>query len=190
MTDPKPDASAGKKLKGELGVIDVDSDVLRNAARELQQHAESLAAIPGKVDNIGSTAEHEAAAWTETHDPAPIYQGAVTSLKTVGSKFSEQVNKLITQLNSDASALMWIAENHDTTEDENKQNMDKIDPNVGGHGGSGGAPKAVSVSAHGGKDDDDWFTHDNGYVPPTTTGGAAAGPSAVGTPPIHHVAKI
>ncbi|MGF2946536.1 hypothetical protein [Mycobacterium sp. Lab-001] len=126
MTAPKPNADAGKKLQSQLGVIDVDSEVLRAAARELQQHAESLRPNARAAITLSATAEREASAFTETHDPAPIYLGAVSGVERVGGKFSEQINKLITQLNSDAAALMWIAENHDTTEDESKQSMSKL----------------------------------------------------------------
>lgn len=130
MPDPSPDRDAGTKMSAELGVIDVDSEVLRKAARELRQHAESLSPLLTKLESINTTAEREASAFTETHDPAPIYRGAITALKSVGEKFGTQVNRLIDRLNSDAGALMWIAETHDHTEHDNEHRVKDL-PNLG-----------------------------------------------------------
>lgn len=145
MADPKPNPEAGKKMQGQLGVIDVDSDVLREAARELQQHAESLSPVKGNVDSVTSTAESEASAFTETHSPAPVYDGAITALKTVGTKFSAEIEKVVAQLHSDAGALMWIADQHDSTETENRRRADQIDPNVTGDAPPPAGPSVVSV---------------------------------------------
>lgn len=132
MTDIKPDADAGKKLRSRLGgkEIDIDSDHLREAARVFQSRAEQISTVKAKMEAIASSADSESGRFISEHSPKEVYHTAVGSLKAIATKFGGEMDKAVTAMQTKASALMWIAENHDTTEDESAKNMQKIPDQV------------------------------------------------------------
>lgn len=145
-TDPKPNEKAGKKMLADNGgVIDVDSDVLRRVARDLQAHAEALAPVKTKVEGINTTADGESGQFISEHAPKEIYSTAVTSLKGVGTKYSAQIDKAVTQLQSDAGAFMWLADQHDANESQNRDDIEKIPDQEVQAPGTPGGPRVYSV---------------------------------------------
>lgn len=125
--DPKPNEKAGKALLKEMGgEIAIDSETLRNAARLFQSRAEHLSSMTTKVDGINSSADSESENFISQHAPDGIYSTAVSSLKSIGTKFGSEIDKAKAKLETDAGALMWIAEHHDSTEAESEHSMQDI----------------------------------------------------------------
>lgn len=126
-TDPKPNEEAGKKMLADNGgVIDIDSDTIRAAARTLQARAEALSPIKTRVDGINSSADSESETFISQHAPKDVYSTAVGSLKSVLTRFGSETDKAVSRLQTKAGALMWIADQHDSTETENKDDMENI----------------------------------------------------------------
>jgi hypothetical protein len=129
--DPKPNEKAGKALLKSMGdVIDIDSETLRDTARLFQSRAEHLSTTKTTVDGINSSADSESETFISQHAPDGIYSTAVSSLKSIGTKFGSEIDKAKAKLETDAGALMWIAEHHDSTETENEHSMQDIPDEV------------------------------------------------------------
>lgn len=190
MPEITPNATAGRAMRGALGesVIDIDSDELRGLARELQAHADNMRPLVTASNQIGETAVQEAQRFTTDHMPAPVYASTVTSLDRVSGKFSGEIEKVIAQLESDASALMWIADANESTQDEAAKNIEAIDTGLGGASdakvqfvsGGGVSP----FSPFGQWDDDGWFDHESRVIESFGPGQAIAGNSGIGTAPV------
>ena len=183
----KASADALRKSLGD-GILKLDPDQLRSLAQQLQSKSEDLSGLKGGVTDAAQSASGEAQQFISTYKPAAIYEGLLTSLTSVSTKYAEEISKVSARLEKDASALQWIAEHHEEAQKMAVSKTDAVDTDIGADGGKGGkggnggsetspnSPRTVST-AYGQWDDDEWFDHDNGYTPPTETPGAA-GPSS------------
>lgn len=119
---------AGKKFIESMGNITIDPDELRVVARRMKTHAENLAPIATSASNISSTASAQAAEFTRNHQPAPIYADTITGLKHTGTAFKTNIDKIATQLSSDAELLRYVADAQDASTEEHVEKVNQIAP--------------------------------------------------------------
>ena len=132
MAEIIPNADAGKAMKSSMGnaVIDIDGDELRDLAEKLQAHADNMRPLLSASTQIGETAVSEAQQFTTDGKPAPVYANTVAGLSNVSTQFSGEITKVIEQLESDASGLVWIANANDETQDEAAKKTATIDASL------------------------------------------------------------
>lgn len=132
MAEIIPNADAGKAMKSSMGsaVIDIDGDELRDLAEKLQAHADNMRPLLSASTQIGETAVSEAQQFTTDGKPAPVYANTVAGLSNVSTQFSGEITKVIEQLESDASGLVWIANANDETQDEAAKKTSTIDASL------------------------------------------------------------
>ena len=133
MTSPYPvtaDSTAGESLLGSTDVLTLDSDQLRSLARSLEGLAAQFAALAEKVEGLNAQMSEEAARFTRKNEPAPIYADTVQGVTHTNDKYSSELRKLSDQLRYDAGGLLWIAEQHDTNEQDAQNAFESVDSDV------------------------------------------------------------
>lgn len=193
VTGSKDAADALKKSVGD-DILKLDPDRMREIAQQLHGKAEELRGLTGGFNEVANTATTEMRQYTTDNQPAPVYSDTLTSITTVSGKYSEQIGKAADKLESDASALQWLADHHEATQDKAKSDIGSVDTSLSASG-SAPSPSATkpnniqtvsSTNPHHADGSDDWFHGDNGYVEPTGPQGAQGHPAAgAGTAPIY-----
>lgn len=134
MTTPQypvtADPTAGKSLLGSTDVLTIDSEQLRSLASKLESLATEFSALSDEAGGLRDTITTEAAQFTRKNEPAPIYADTVEGLKHTGDKYRDELRKLSDQLRYDAGGLLWIADQHDTNEENAESAINSVDADV------------------------------------------------------------
>lgn len=133
MTSPYPvtaDPTAGKHLLGSTDVLTIDPDQLRSLSSKLENLADSFAALSTEAEGLRGKIASEAARFTRSNQPAPIYADTVEGLAHTGDKYRDELKKLSDQLRYDAGGLLWIADQHESNEADAKSSFEDIDADV------------------------------------------------------------
>lgn len=105
-------------------------------ASQLQAKGEELRTLATEITGVAEIASAEAAQFTATYTPAPVYESVVEKITAVGSRYAEEIGHVAEQLDHDAVALRWLADHHEEVQNEAVNSVNGIDTNLGDHGSS------------------------------------------------------
>lgn len=128
MAPIKADSKAGAAMKNILGdEITIDPASLRSHARKLQDKADEIRPLITRCASLNDTVKSEASKFTEDGKPAPIFSDISTSVQKVSDHYGKQLSKFADQLESDARALVWIADTSASSQRESAHKVSAVD---------------------------------------------------------------